>query len=491
MYVTTVACCFYSYIFGWEQRLVLHWKDITAITKEKTAIFIPNAIQLATKDAKFFFASFVDRDSTHMMLMKLWQAAVNDQFLSDEDIDQIIACNYGEGEDDEDQMTEPEEVVDTLVMPAEVPDDESEQEDLDSEVQTILDTWLEDAGGSIVCDKTLNRSLPDLYNLLYTNSNFFFTFHKDRGSTELEIGDWEEQEAEKCFKLREVSYNMSLNNPVGPKKCQVKEIQKMSRSSVIEDKIYCIETEAENSGVPYADSFTVVTNSCLVRLGPEKARFIAKAEITFKKDLWSFLKDKIEANAWSGITGYYSQLASSLESYSASVPEQAQARRDGARIRKHSSMVAREEQQWSSILSGPQSLLLCLLLLLLFTSFLNTVALFRLSAFVDTTVSSMSSPVLPKRPRRTKDTMPRSQEEWMSLLEQQTEFYTVRSSWLKQKLVQATSHLAKAEKELERLGVELEKMEAKDWMQVSDIKDTDEETNCDNNEEMEYCDKED
>jgi hypothetical protein len=86
---------------------------------------------------------------------------------------------------------------------------------------------------------------------------------------------------------------MSLNNPVGPKKCQVKELQRMRDEWVIEGEIYCIETEAENSGVPYADSFTVATSSCLVALGGDRARVIAKAEITFKKDLWSFLKDKI------------------------------------------------------------------------------------------------------------------------------------------------------------------------------------------------------
>ena len=67
----------------------------------------------------------------------------------------------------------------------------------------------------------------------------------------------------------------------------------MRSEGVVDGKVYCIETAADNSGVPYADSFTVVTNGCLLALGEDQARFIAKAEITFKKDLWSFLKDKI------------------------------------------------------------------------------------------------------------------------------------------------------------------------------------------------------
>ena len=41
LFVTSTAACFYSYIFGWEQKLILDWKDVTTITKEKTAIFYP------------------------------------------------------------------------------------------------------------------------------------------------------------------------------------------------------------------------------------------------------------------------------------------------------------------------------------------------------------------------------------------------------------------------------------------------------------------
>ena len=49
---------------------------------------------------------------------------------------------------------------------------------------------------------------------------------------------------------------MELNNPVGPKKCQVKETQILKElSGAAASKIFCVDTEADNSGVPYADSF--------------------------------------------------------------------------------------------------------------------------------------------------------------------------------------------------------------------------------------------
>jgi len=526
MFVTNTTCCFYSYIFGWEQRLILHWSDVTAITKEKTALFIPNAVQIVTNDNKFFFASFVDRESSFMMMLKFWQAATSEQFLSEEDIDQIIALNYGEGDDEEVEMEEDEDedCVDFQVPPESWGTEEGgggQQEELPSEVSSILNTWMAESGGSIVCDKTLERGCKELYHLLYTNSNFFFTFHKDQGSTELEIGEWElepdqqgkekeqrqgqgqvrengEEQLQGKDLVREVSYNMSLSNPVGPKKCQVKETQKMGGKSVIEDEIYCIQTSAENSGVPYADSFTVVTNSCLVSLGPSRARFIAKAEITFKKDLWSFLKDKIEANAWSGITNYYAQLASSLESYSSTLPEHAQCR-PGRQSGRAGSLGPQDRTLHGpqGVLRGPATylnkdiVLYLLIILLMVTSALNTLALCRLSNLVDLSVDpgtdEQQQPFPPPPPPLKFEVKePKNKEDWIVLLEQQAQFYSQRSAWLKQRLISATSYLTNAEVELGRLREELEGMEATDWTeQHSDIELLRQQTDCD----KDSCDK--
>ena len=54
-------------------------KDVTAITKEKTARVIPNAIQITTDKASYFFTSFGARDKTYMMLFRIWQNALLDQ----------------------------------------------------------------------------------------------------------------------------------------------------------------------------------------------------------------------------------------------------------------------------------------------------------------------------------------------------------------------------------------------------------------------------
>ena len=162
--MTTESCCFYSYIFGFENKFIIEWSQVVSITKEKTAIFIPNAIQISTTDNKYFFASFVDRDSSYMMLVRLWQAVTSNKLLSDEDIDQIIACEYGEGEDDEgveeDSVIEDDAITDT---------DHKLNDD-------TVSRWLRESEGSLVIDKTFSRPVSELFRLLYSNDNFYFNF---------------------------------------------------------------------------------------------------------------------------------------------------------------------------------------------------------------------------------------------------------------------------------------------------------------------------
>lgn len=63
-------------------QISLRWKDVTAITKEKTALVIPNAILVCTETEKLFFTSFGARDKAYLMLFRVWQNALMDQVMS-------------------------------------------------------------------------------------------------------------------------------------------------------------------------------------------------------------------------------------------------------------------------------------------------------------------------------------------------------------------------------------------------------------------------
>ncbi|CAB3989317.1 Hypothetical predicted protein [Paramuricea clavata] len=79
LYVSQNWLCFYANIFGWETLVTINFKYVTSLTKEKTALVIPNAIQVWTESEKYFFTSFVSRDSTYRSLTRIWKNVLSDE----------------------------------------------------------------------------------------------------------------------------------------------------------------------------------------------------------------------------------------------------------------------------------------------------------------------------------------------------------------------------------------------------------------------------
>ncbi|XP_049324920.1 protein Aster-A-like isoform X1 [Astyanax mexicanus] len=95
LYLSENWICFYSNIFRWETTITILLKDVTSLTKEKTAKLIPNAIQICTDQEKHFFTSFGARDRSYMMIFRLWQNALMDKTLSPKELWHIVHQCYG------------------------------------------------------------------------------------------------------------------------------------------------------------------------------------------------------------------------------------------------------------------------------------------------------------------------------------------------------------------------------------------------------------
>uniref|UniRef100_A0A672ZJA0 VASt domain-containing protein n=2 Tax=Sphaeramia orbicularis TaxID=375764 RepID=A0A672ZJA0_9TELE len=95
LYLSENWLCFYSNIFRWETTITILLKDVTSLTKEKTAKLIPNAIQISTDNEKHFFTSFGARDRSFMMIFRLWQNALMDKSLSPKELWHIVHQCYG------------------------------------------------------------------------------------------------------------------------------------------------------------------------------------------------------------------------------------------------------------------------------------------------------------------------------------------------------------------------------------------------------------
>ncbi|XP_026843896.1 GRAM domain-containing protein 1B isoform X1 [Drosophila persimilis] len=96
LYVSQNYVCFHANIFSWETYVSIKWKDVTAITKEKTALVIPNAISIATSKDKYFFATFTSRDKSFLMLFRVWQNTLMNKQFSPQEIWKYVHNCYGE-----------------------------------------------------------------------------------------------------------------------------------------------------------------------------------------------------------------------------------------------------------------------------------------------------------------------------------------------------------------------------------------------------------
>ncbi|KRY38073.1 GRAM domain-containing protein 1B [Trichinella spiralis] len=107
MYLSQNWLCFYSNIFKWETQVTIRYKDIVAVTKERTAKIIPNAIYVVTNtNEKLFFTSFSARDKTFMMLFRLWQYALLDQVVYPGDMWSWAQHGYDEADLSESEVEE-------------------------------------------------------------------------------------------------------------------------------------------------------------------------------------------------------------------------------------------------------------------------------------------------------------------------------------------------------------------------------------------------
>lgn len=128
MYVTENWICFYANIFRWETVLTVPLKDVTAITKERTIRFIPNAIQVTTATEKYFFASFMSRDKSFLLLFKVWQNSLLGQKMTPLEYWTWIHKLYGSDLGlDEDEL--PEDYIEPLDAEELTKEKEKQKED--------------------------------------------------------------------------------------------------------------------------------------------------------------------------------------------------------------------------------------------------------------------------------------------------------------------------------------------------------------------------
>ncbi|XP_042077846.1 protein Aster-C [Haplochromis burtoni] len=94
IYLSVNWVCFYSNVFR-GTKITLTLKNITNMTREKTARFIPNAIQICTSTDKFFFTSFSAREKSYREFSRMWENTLLGKSLTSHELWQMVRQHYG------------------------------------------------------------------------------------------------------------------------------------------------------------------------------------------------------------------------------------------------------------------------------------------------------------------------------------------------------------------------------------------------------------
>ncbi|XP_076246609.1 protein Aster-B isoform X2 [Calliopsis andreniformis] len=305
LYVSQNYVCFYANIFSWETLVSLRWKDVTSITKEKTARVIPNAISICTASEKFFLTSFGARDKTYVMLFRVWQNALIGEPMNAAEMWQLVHSCYG----DELGLTSDDE---DYVPPLPPADDEK------------LSTRLSVESFSEVESSNVENSTAG--TILQSKAEIPHRPRPDPILDATDLSDTTESEAEKHGylvqsawmqneqtgqKIRNLSFTIALSQAIGPRTSHITETQIMLPCSK-PGHLYSIDVESVNAGIPYADSFSVLIHYCLSSISENESNITIYAQIKYKKNVWGLVKGVIEKNCWSGIEEYFTNLIKAL-----------------------------------------------------------------------------------------------------------------------------------------------------------------------------------
>ncbi|XP_032204192.1 protein Aster-C isoform X2 [Mustela erminea] len=342
LYLSENWLCFYSNIFRWETTICIALKNITFMTKEKTARLIPNAIQIVTEGEKFFFTSFGARDRSYLSIFRLWQNVLLDKNLTRQEFWQLLQQNYGNElglnaeemenlslsiEDNAQQRSPGRSSLDdcgerdekfskSISFTRESVNRVSEAESIDGnppkglEKEEPQNEKQRKKSPLLTSEKRLSRVPSKSLDL---NKNEYLSL--DKSSTSDSVDEdvvstpWKVEPG--GDQLRTMTYTIVLNNPLTGKCTAATEKQTLYKESR-EAQFYLVDSEVLTHDVPYHDYFYTLNRYHIIRSSKQKCRLRVSTDLKYRKQPWAIIKSLIEKNSWSSLEDYFKQLESDL-----------------------------------------------------------------------------------------------------------------------------------------------------------------------------------
>ncbi|XP_043394598.1 protein Aster-C isoform X6 [Chelonia mydas] len=351
LYLSENWLCFHSNIFRWETTISIALKDITFVTKEKTARLIPNAIQIVTEGEKFFFTSFSARDRSYLSIFRLWQNALLDKRLTKQEFWQLVQQSYGSelGLNSEEMESFYLSSEDNGQSRSSICDDSGDRDEkLPKAICEIHEPIIQIVEAEPFHGNTLTggseqeesqNEKQDKRSLLLPSEKKPFKLERRRlpaqslepieneNLLEKSSASDSEEEAKETVPENDLHGRLFINRVFNISADKMFEmlftnshfVKKFHNTRNItlnkqsqKGQSYRVDAEVLTHDVPYHDYFYTVNRYSITRTCNQKCRLRLSTDVKYKKQPWGLIKSLIEKNTWSGIEENFKQLESDL-----------------------------------------------------------------------------------------------------------------------------------------------------------------------------------
>jgi hypothetical protein len=297
MYVFENYICFHSNVFGYIKTRCIPFDRVTLINKAKTALLIPNAIEITWDGKTDFFTSFVFPDRTFRLVTDQWQkkstygklfSVNNGQHIktskssskvkSDEDVEDVFKSPSADNGDDDDEEDEdidsdeddsPKDYGDVLMMiPSKMPEHEG--------TLTLIELQ----------NCTMDCTVEEFFAALWSNKSrdaLQMKVSEALEQTEVKISNWMKMKKSKTESMgcvREMHFTVPVRQTFGPSSTRCHQTQRYKYYS---DSKLVINTSQVQTDIPYGDYFRVESRWLCRQLPDKKCSIWAGTEVKFSK----------------------------------------------------------------------------------------------------------------------------------------------------------------------------------------------------------------
>lgn len=356
LYISENHLCFKANIFGWVTNVVVPFSDVVSIEKRMTAFVIPNAIQIATLNAKHNFTSFLSRDATYDLIVNIWklshpgvtiaaadQAELSDDYSEvDDDGASVGHSNFnadGETINRDDGENKPskrarlkrkfkgtkhgvrdENLAAVGAAAARsgtpmLPKSRSPAPGGKRAAHRKTTCACEEKKGhfSTTALDTTYPTVPEkVYNLLFTSGFMKDFWEGNQKLFDLEVSDWSPDSQNSNNLSRKISYIKPLAGGFGPKQTKCHLVDETTHVEF--DNYVTTLTTTTTPDVPSGGSFSVKTKTCITWEGSGNVSHIlvtCQVEWTGR----SMIKGIIEKACIDGQKQYYKDLDAAVRKY--------------------------------------------------------------------------------------------------------------------------------------------------------------------------------